>query len=139
MRRIAYYVEGTRLLEWTASVPVVVLGIFLFEWPQMTQAPAFRFFVLALPPKLIGATLLICGVMSISALLINGASKEIGPRVRSWTALSRAVLMFQFGLSTIESSIGQGFPFTVQPYWFSFAIAELWVVYRAVLDVRPSH
>ncbi len=136
MTRISYYVDGTRLFEWAMSVPVVVLAVCLFEWPQLTSAPAFRLFAWALPTNLIGVTFLACGVASITALLVNGSSQEIGPRVRSWTALARAILMLQFGLSTLQAGIEQGFPYTVQPYWFSFAVAELWVAYRAVLDVR---
>jgi hypothetical protein len=81
---------------------------------------------------------LICGVACIVALLVNGASMVIGPRVRAWAAVARAILWLQFGISTLQAGIEQGYPYTVQPFWFTFALAEVWVAYRAVLDVRSS-
>jgi hypothetical protein len=138
MNRLRYYVEN-RLFEWAMSIPIVILAMMLFIWPQITAAPAFRLFAWALPAYLIGVSFLICGVTSIVALLVNGASMVIGPRVRAWAAVARALLMLQFGISTLQAGIEQGYPYTVQPYWFTFALAELWVAYRAVLDVRSPH
>lgn len=139
MVRIAYYVDGTRLLEWAVSIPLVVLAFLLFRWPQMTSAPAFRLFAEWAPGELIGVSFLICGVSCIVALLVNGSSASIGPRIRSWCALARAVLLIQFGISSLQAGFEQNFPYTVTPFWFSFALAELWVAYRAVLDVRNPH
>lgn len=137
MKRIFYMVDG-RLFEWVMSIPVVILSVMLFVWPQVAQAPAFRLFSWAVPADLISVSLLACGVACIVALIVNGASLSIGPRVRSWTAMMRSVLWLQFGISTLQAGIEQGYPYTVQPFWFTFALAELWVAYRAVLDVR-SH
>lgn len=136
MIRIFYYIDG-RLFEWAISVSIVFLSLTLFVWPQITLAPAFQLFAFIVPSRLIGLSLLICGVACIAALIANGASMTIGPRVRSWTALARAVLMLQFGISTLQAGIEQGYLYTVTPFWFTFALAELWVAYRAVLDVRP--
>lgn len=135
MIRIQYYV-GNRLFEWAMSVPIVMLGLVLFIWPQITNAPDFRLFSWALPPELIGISFLGCGAGCIVALLVNGASLSIGPRVRAWSALARAILWLQFGISTLQAGIEQGYPYTVTPFWFTFALAEVWVAYRAVLDVR---
>jgi hypothetical protein len=136
--RISYYL-GNRLFEWAMSVPIVLLSGMLFIWPQITSAPAFRLFAWALPSPLIGVSLMICGVACIVALLVNGASMVLGPRVRSWAAGARALLWLQFGISTLQAGIEQGYPYTVLPFWFTFALAELWVAYRAVLDVRSPH
>lgn len=135
MNRLKYYIAG-RLYEWAISIPIVVLGLMLLIWPQMTQAPAIRLFAWLLPAELIGASFVICGVACIGALIVNGQSEHIGPLVRSCTALARSVLMLQFGISTLQAALDQGYPYTVQPFWFSFALAELWVAYWAVLDVR---
>lgn len=137
MTRISYYV-GNRLFEWAMSVPIVILSLMLFVWPQITNAPAFRLFAWALPSSLIGISFLICGIACITALLVNGASMVIGPRVRSWAAMARAILWLQFGISTLQAGFDQGYPYTVQPFWFTFALAEVWVAYRAVLDVRST-
>lgn len=138
MRGIFYYIDG-RLFEWVMSIPVVMIALMMFIWPQLATAPAFRLFAWALPTELIGVSLLICGVVCIVALLVNGASIVIGPRIRSWCAFARAVLWLQFGISTLQAGIEQGYPYTVTPFWFTFALAELWVAYRAVLDVRSPH
>jgi hypothetical protein len=135
--RISYYV-GNRLFEWAMSVPIMILSLMLFIWPQITSAPAFRLFAWLLPSSVIGISFLICGVACIVALLVNGASMVIGPRVRSWAAMARAILWLQFGISTLQAGFEQGYPYTVQPFWFTFALAEVWVAYRAVLDVRST-
>ena len=138
MSKIRSLIDG-RTYEWAVSLPITVLGFMLLTWPQITTAPAFRLFSWAMPSNLIAVSFLICGIACITALLVNGASLEIGPRVRSWMALSRAVLFFQFGLSTLQAGFEQGYPYTVTPFWFSFSLAELWIAYRAVLDVRTHH
>lgn len=135
MHRLRYYVEG-RLIEWVNSLSFVVLSVFLFVWPDITTAPAFNLFAWLLPHQLIGVFFFVCGTSCIVALLVNGNSHAIGPRVRAWSALARSALLLQFGLSTIQASVGQDFPFTVTPFWFLYAFAEIWVAYRAVLDVR---
>lgn len=135
MKTIAHYVEG-RLFEWVMSIPIVILGFMLLAWPKITTAPAFHLFAWALPSEAIALSLIVSGFACIAALLANGSSLEIGPRVRSWSALLRGVLWLQFAISTLQASLEQGFPFTVQPFWFTFAVAEIWVAYRAVLDVR---
>lgn len=135
MKRIQYYV-GNRLFEWAMSIPIVILSVMLFIWPKITAAPAFRLFASAIPSEFIALSFLICGVACIVALLVNGASLELGPRVRAWAALARGLLWLQFGISTLQAGIEQGYPYTVLPFWFTFALAEVWVAYRAVLDVR---
>lgn len=135
MARIEYYLRN-RLPEWLLTVPIVILSPMLFIWPQITEAPAFQLFAAFIPARLIGVVLLIVSVSCVVALLVNGASMVIGPRVRSWAALARSVLWIQFGISTIEAGIAQGYPYTVTPFWFTFALAEIYVAYRAVLDVR---
>ena len=135
MNFIRYYVEG-RLLEWTNSLAFMLLGLFIFIWPNTINSPALQLLAWLLPPWLVGIMLITCGVICINALIINGKSSIIGPRIRSWTALLRAMLLLQFGLSALQSSFVQGFPYTVVPFWFLMAFAELWTSYRAVLDVR---
>lgn len=137
VRRIFYYVDG-RLYEWVMSVPIFLLAVMLFIWPQITNAPAFRLFAWLFSPDFIALSFMACGLACIAALIVNGASPKIGPRIRSWTALARSVLWFQFGLSTLQAGLVQGYPFTVLPFWFTFAFAEIWVAYRAGLDVRAS-
>lgn len=138
MKRLLYYVDG-RLFEWVMSIPVIALSCMLFVWPQITEAPAFRLFAWLIPHQLIAISFLMCGMGCVVALLVNGASLVIGPRVRSWAAVARSILWLQFGISTIQAGMEQGYPYTVTPFWFTFALAELWVAYRAVLDVRTPH
>lgn len=138
MNRLSYHIDG-RLFEWAMSVPVVMVSLMLFIWPQLPHAPAFQLFSHLVPAPIIGVILMIAGVGCIVALLVNGASMVIGPRVRSWAAMIRAMLWFQFFISTLQAGIEQGYPYTVTPFWLTFALAEVWVAYRAVLDVRSPH
>ncbi len=138
MNRLSYHIDG-RLFEWAMSIPVVMVSLMLFVWPQIAEAPAFHLFANLVPVKIIGIVLLICGVTCIVALLVNGASMVLGPRVRAWAALIRSMLWLQFFISTLQAGIEQGYPYTVTPFWITFALAEVWVAYRAVLDVRSPH
>jgi uncharacterized RDD family membrane protein YckC len=36
MNRISYYL-GNRLFEWAMSIPIVMLSLMLFIWPQITR------------------------------------------------------------------------------------------------------
>lgn len=137
INRAFYFLDG-RLFEWVMSFSITMLSLMLFAWPEIIKSPAFRLFAWALPSELIGISFLICGAACIIALLVNGFSMKIGPRVRSWTALARAILWLQFGISTVQAGIEQGYPYTVTPFWLAFALAELWVAYRAILDVRST-
>lgn len=135
LERLRHYFEN-RLLEWVNAFAFSFLGCAVFIWPKTSTNPAFHLFMAFLPPPVAALIMLACGLFCIAALLTNGYSPVIGPRIRAWSAFLRAMLLLQFGVSTLEASYNQGFPFTVVPFWFLMAFAEIWVSYRAVLDVR---
>jgi hypothetical protein len=76
------------------------------------------------------------GAASIAALIINGNSYAVGPRVRSICAIFRSILWAQFVLSMIYVSQRQGFPSPMIFFFSVFTASEFYVIYRAVLDVR---
>jgi len=82
--------------------------------------------------------LLGAGAFRCAALIANGSSMVIGPRVRAIGALCGAVIWVQFGMALIKLSVDQHFTSPGIPFWFMFTLAELRVVYRAVLDVRTA-
>jgi hypothetical protein len=138
MNRVSYYLDG-RLFEWVMSVSMVILAVEIFVWPVTLKASAFQWAVLVMNSELVGVVLFFAGWFRCLALVANGSSMAIGPRVRAVGALCGAVVWFQFGLALVKLSVDQNFPSPGIPFWFMFTLAELRITYRAVLDVRtPS-
>ncbi len=133
--RIPYYLDG-RLFEWTFSVCSAVLGASMLIFPRMAHGSIVKVLIDIVGWPLAAVVFLLVGVASIAALIVNGNSLSIGPRVRSLCAIARAVLWGQFTLSMLHVSVVQGFPSPMVFFFSVFTVAELYVVYRAVLDVR---
>lgn len=137
MTRFSYYIDG-RLFEWVMSVSMVLLSIEIFIWPDTLRASAFQWVVQVMHVDFVGVVLLIAGVFRVSALVANGSSMVIGPRVRAVGALIGAAIWVQFGMALVKLSVDQNFASPGIPFWFMFTLAELRITYRAVLDVRTA-
>lgn len=137
MNRVSYYVDG-RCFEWVMSVSMVLLAIECFIWPETLNASAFQWAVQVMNTGFVAAVLFFAGWFRCLALVANGSSMVIGPRVRAIGALVGAVIWVQFGTALVKLSIEQSFPSPGIPFWYMFTIAELRIAYRAVLDVRSS-
>lgn len=133
-----HYLQN-RLYEWTVTIPLIAVSIMVVIWPQILSAPAFQFFAEKMPSQFIVGFLATCSIACCIALLANGASFVLAPLIRSWAAIFRAVIWFQFVVSTFAASFAQGYPYTVTPFWVMFMIVEFYVAYRAVLDVRTGN
>lgn len=138
MNRVSYYLDG-RLFEWVMSISMVLLAIEVFVWPETLQASAFQWALLVMSSDFVGAVMFAAGWFRILALIANGSSMVIGPRVRAIGAIAGAVMWVQFGTALVKLSIVQHYPSPGIPFWFMFTIAELRIAYRAVLDVRIPH
>lgn len=134
-RSIAYYLDGRRV-EWTASVFLITLGVAILIWSKIANGSILQ--VLIGNVGAVGTALLfiVTGMVSITALVINGRSLKIGPHVRSIIAILRMVIWASFTLSMYRVSIDQGFPSPMAFFFGYFTIAEAYTPYRAVLDVR---
>lgn len=137
MNRISYYIDG-RLFEWVMSVSMVLLAVEIFVWPVTLKASAFQWATLVMNTEFVGFIMFGAGLFRLMALVANGSSLAIGPRVRAIGALVGAVMWVQFGLALLKLSVDQNFPSPGIPFWFMFTLAELRITYRAVLDVRTS-
>lgn len=130
-----YYFDG-RLMEWCLGVATLALSLECTIWPDTLKASAFQWLVVFVPSGLITVVLFIVGSVRIGAILANGYSLWIGPYLRSYCALLSSVMWFQFGTALVKLSEIQGFASPGIPFWYSFMFAELYITYRAVLDVR---
>jgi hypothetical protein len=135
VNRVSYYLDG-RLFEWVMSISMVLLAVEILIWPDTLQASAFQWVVQVMPVDFVWVALLLAGWFRVLALVANGSSLVIGPRVRSIGALVGAVIWIQFGAALVKLSIDQHFASPGIPFWFMFTVAELRITYRAVLDVR---
>lgn len=134
--RIVYYIDG-RLFEWTMTLGKLVLGIQLFFLPEMMKMVPFQWIGLFIGPKTLAFLMVLTGLIRLGALIANGASLVIGPYLRSLMALFASALWLEFGISFLIGSIHRGFGGPI-PFWFVFSISEMYIVYRAVLDVRSN-
>lgn len=137
MVRVLRHIEG-RLFEWTMSVICLSLGLAMTCFPRMVGGSILQVLLFLVSPQQAIAIFLILGIVGTTALIANGASFKVGPRVRSICAIMRSMLWIQFALSMFIVSVKQGFP---SPMIFVFpylALSELYVVYRAVLDVKRT-
>lgn len=135
--RIQYYLDG-RLFEWTFSGGAFWLGMSTLVWPESITTGAFTQLVSVMSPGVVVAYALAVSIAGFAALLTNGRSLVWGPIVRSVCATGRAYLwsqmayaLFLVGMTRPTPSIGLGF-------WAVFAVAELYVAFRAMVDVKRN-
>jgi hypothetical protein len=132
-----FYLDN-RLYEWSMATAMTVFGVMMLLWPRMSNGSILHLLTQYVSGEIIALIFLVTGALRIAALIANGGSMWIGPRIRSVSAIISACLWAEFTLSMIEVSYKQGFPSPMVPFWFTFMIAELYVTYRAGLDVRSS-
>lgn len=131
------YIDG-RLHEWTMATSMILFGAAGFIFPQMEHGSILKVLLQVVSFWELTSIFLSVGVLSIFALFANGRSLKIGPRIRSLTAVIRSVLWMSFTLSMVRVSIEQGFPSPMVFFWGPFTLAEIYIAYRAVLDVRNN-
>jgi hypothetical protein len=131
---LLYYIDG-RLFEWTMTIGTILLGLQFIALPDSMKTTPFRWLAEIIEPDWLASIMLLAGFSRLGALAANGASLKIGPYLRSIGALVSAAVWFEFGYSFLLGSIKRGYGGPIL-FWFVFALAELYVVYRAVLDVR---
>jgi len=135
--KIKHPLDG-RLLEWAVSIPLILLGISMLLWNKIFHGSILRILVGSIGGIGTAVVFVAVGLFGIAALIANGSSLKIGPHIRSVTAIIRAVIWMSFTLSMAEVSIAQGFPSPMVYFFGSFTMAELYISYRAVLDVRSD-
>lgn len=105
-------------------------------WPRTMTTGAFRDVSVVMSPDGVGVFASLVSSCALCALMFNGRSLVVGPAVRSICAMCRAVLWGQFSYALFALGNAQGVPSPGLPYWVAFTIAELYVSYRAMIDVR---
>lgn len=132
-----YYLDG-RLFEWSFSACSLLFGLVLLAVPSTSRGSIIRplFDLVGWPA--IGMIFLVVGVASVVALVVNGRSMSIGPRVRACCAIWRAALWSEFALAMTQVSYNEGHPSPMIIFFSVFTASEFYVVYRAVLDVRDN-
>ena len=134
---IQYYLDG-RLFEWTFSSCCFLFGVGLLTFPTMSRGSIIRLLFDIVGWPAVGVIFLLVGVSSVAALIVNGRSMSIGPRVRACCAIWRAALWSEFSMSMIHVSLAEGHLSPMVIFFSVFTASEFYVVYRAVLDVRDN-
>jgi hypothetical protein len=115
---------------------MIMLGLAILIWPVISHGSILRLLVVLFGPMLTALTFIVIGFTGMVALIANGSSLRIGPRLRALSAIIRSILWISFALSMARVSIEQGFPSPMVFFWSSFTGAEVYISYRAALDVR---
>jgi hypothetical protein len=135
VRPITYYLDG-RLYEWAMGLIMISLGLAMTIWPAMCRGSILQVLLAIMPEAVAGLLFLVLGILRLFALIANGSSCVIGPRLRTTVATVASMIWTTFTLSMSEVSIKQGFPSPMVFFFSVFTLAELYVSYRAALDVR---
>ena len=136
-RTIAYYLDG-RLIEWAMSAALVLVGFAILIWPEVSHGSILQILVVSISGVGTGILFITVGVFSIVALVANGRSLHYGPRIRAVSAVIRSVIWMTFTLSMVRVSVNQGFPSPMVFFFGVFTLTELFIAWRAVLDVRTN-
>lgn len=115
---------------------MIAFGIAMLFFPKMAHGSILQILTAVFSGWGIGLIFLSDGTLRITALIANGRSLQIGPRIRACTAAVAAILWTTFTLSMVRVSLEQGFPSPMVFYWGFFTAAEIYVSYRSTLDVR---
>lgn len=134
-RSIPDYLD-VRVFEWAFSVPLALLGVAILIWPQVAHGSILQVLVETVGPTFSALAFIVIGIVGIVALVANGKSLLIGPRLRALSAVVRSVLWLTFVLSMARVSLAQGFPSPMVFFWSSFAGTEVFIAFRAAADVR---
>jgi hypothetical protein len=136
MKRFAELTDN-KFFEWVSSAMLLGLAIEMLIWPQILQASAFRYVAMAGHAQAVGTLMLMAAVASFIALVVNGRSDMVGPKVRAWTALFRGIVWMQMDIALLLI-IGEnkGTPSPGIPIYFFLTVGEFYAAWRAATDVR---
>lgn len=137
-QRSGHKVLDTRFWEWVFSVFPSVLGGLILVEPKIATGSILVVAFGIFGGFGLGMFLLSIGVIGIGALIANGRSLLIGPRLRVICAIFRMLTWFSFVLSMsfLTRDVGHISPMMVA---FSCAAgAEIVVIYLASRHVRSS-
>ena len=127
--------EG-RLYEWALAAPTLASGLSILWWPGSLQHSAFHRLMGVLSEPVVALVIVVVGILRLFALAINGHSDVVGPLIRCACSVVSAFMWSQFSYALYEFSNDAGFPSPGIYFWISITLAEIFVSYRAVMDVR---
>jgi len=127
--------EG-RLYEWALAAPTLASGIHLAMHPEALSNSAFHRLGNVLDVGSVSVLLILCGVLRLIALAVNGYSDVIGPVARCVCAALSAFLWSEIAYALYEYGLSRGVISPMWWFWASFTLAEVFVCYRAGMDVR---
>lgn len=136
----------TRAWEWVFSFIWAVLGVQIVTFPEMARGSIFlvsfevlnQFFSIFISAFLIGFCLIVVGAFGLAALFVNGHSHKIGPRIRACAAIWRSSFYTSVVASMSIVSFRQGHLSPMVTVFGGLIVAEMYVCFRAPLDVKAS-
>lgn len=136
--RFDFFVEG-RAFEWVMAISMLVGGIEIVGWPQLTTFGIDPWVLALIPKYYIGLFMLSVGWLRISGLMLNGqkiVDVKFGPYVRAVCAALAASLWIQFAFALIVGSIEMGLISIGIPFWIMFTAGELYIAYTVTRNAR---
>lgn len=139
LKIIAENTEG-KFFEWAMSLMFCAVSVHVLIWPASLHSDPFKYAVLATNANVVAFWLLALATVRIAALIVNGRSTVIGPRIRAWGSLLGAVTLLQMFFSMVLNIVPSSPPSIGLPILSTLFVAELYSAFRAATDVRiDSH
>lgn len=122
---------GPRMMEWFMSLHLTVFGAVLYGIDGIFDQPAWSFHrSIGISPTFLGSIFIVIGVLRFGGLIVNGARRDVTPRIRQFSAgvgcLLWSGITYSFIMSDVVSTWIAIYPF--------FALAELVNIHRAAHD-----
>jgi len=99
-----------RLFEWAMAMALFGLGVHLTLFPNAIAASSFDHIIRTIPEHWLAGFFLVIGMARVSALIVNGASPNIGPKVRGVASSASAMVWAQLAYSLYVHSIAGDIP-----------------------------
>lgn len=139
LRALANFV-GYRGLEWFMVGCFFGLFVEMLLVPDIILSSTFQYMVFSRQPTWLAVTFLLLSYLRALVLILNGRSYYYGPYLRAILAMAGAILWAMMSISLLRIVIDHQYlttPVSI-PIYVCLTLAELFTVYRASGDVRPS-
>lgn len=126
-----------RLFEWAMALILVGVSFHLAIWPQAVAASSLSYILDYVPEQWLGLVFCVVGLARIAALIVNGHSPDIGPKVRGIGSICGAVIWAQMAAALyIHGIVGNLPPSPGISVYAVLTLAELVATFKAAADVR---
>lgn len=122
---------GPRMPEWFMAAHMLSFGLILLAPNDVFDQPAYSgFTALLLSENHLGILMFLFGALRLGGLIVNGARRDVTPRIRQASAAVGCLIWFGVSYGFTTSGVFSTW-LAIYPW---FGIAELFNIHRAAHD-----